>query len=188
MTVAFAAVVLAGGSARRLGGVDKLLLPVAGRTLLQSALDAVSGADPVVAVGPPRAVDAPVVWTREDPPGGGPLAGIDAGLRALPATTSLVAVLAGDHPDVTATTVARLRAAVADAPRAVGAVLTDGVPQWLVGVWRVDALLRAMPSQPVGLPVRSALAPLDPVLVPATGFEASDVDTPRDLRDARTRA
>ncbi|MER5393911.1 NTP transferase domain-containing protein, partial [Saccharopolyspora sp. NPDC002686] len=44
----FAAVVLAGGRARRLGGVDKVLLPVGGRTLLDRTLDAVAEADPLV--------------------------------------------------------------------------------------------------------------------------------------------
>jgi molybdopterin-guanine dinucleotide biosynthesis protein A len=40
----FHAVVLAGGSARRLGGLDKALVEVDGITLLQRSLTAVAGA------------------------------------------------------------------------------------------------------------------------------------------------
>ena len=61
------AVILAGGRATRLGGTAKPLVEVAGRTLLQSALDAASGADRIVVVGPvpvPPGVLRPV----EDPP------------------------------------------------------------------------------------------------------------------------
>ena len=48
-----AAIVLAGGAGRRLGGADKAALDVGGRTLLERALAAVSGV-PTVVVGPAR--------------------------------------------------------------------------------------------------------------------------------------
>nr|WP_188988023.1 molybdenum cofactor guanylyltransferase [Saccharopolyspora subtropica] len=184
----FAAVVLAGGRARRLGGVDKVLLPVSGRTLLDRTIDAVAGAGPVVVVGPRRATAEPVLWTREDPPGSGPLAGVQAGLAALPAETALVAVLAGDHPHLTPGTLTRLRGALRANPGAAGAVLVDrnGEPQWLVGLWRVSSLRAAMPGEARDRSIRSVFARLDPVLVPAAGEEASDVDTPEDLHRART--
>ncbi|MER7012644.1 molybdenum cofactor guanylyltransferase [Saccharopolyspora sp. NPDC000359] len=183
----FAAVVLAGGRARRLGGVDKVLLPVGGRTLLDRTLDAVAAADPLVVVGPPRATARPVRWTAEDPPDGGPLAGLKAGLALLPAETRVVAVLAGDHPHLTPATTARLLAALRTS--SAGAVLTDSDnrPQWLVGVWRVAALREAMPAEVRDRPLRAVLAPLAPVHVPAVESEASDVDTPEDLREARAR-
>lgn len=179
--------VLAGGRARRLGGVDKLLLPVSGRSLLDRTLDAVGEARPVVVVGPNRVVEAPVRWTREDPPGSGPLAGIHAGLLQIPQDTTLLAVLAADHPYLTSATVHRLRAAVVAAPRAAGAVLVDGTGrrQWLLGVWRPDRLRAAMPEQVRDRPVRAALADLDPVAVDARAAESSDVDTPDDLARAR---
>ncbi|GAA2792592.1 molybdenum cofactor guanylyltransferase [Saccharopolyspora taberi] len=184
MTIAFAAVVLAGGAARRLGGVDKLRLPVGDRSLLERTLDAVAGADPVVVVGPRREVAHRVAWTREDPPGGGPLAGLSAGLAALSADVELVAVLAADHPHLTPGTVSRLLAAVGPAQ---GAVLVDadGVPQWLVGVWRGQALRAAMPADVRDRSVRGVLGALAPVQLPAVGAEASDVDTPDDLRRSR---
>ncbi|WP_190813588.1 molybdenum cofactor guanylyltransferase [Saccharopolyspora pogona] len=187
MAADFAAVVLAGGSARRLGGVDKVLLPVKGRTLLDRTLDAVVDADPVVVVGPPRTTSRPVEWTLEDPPGGGPLAGVHAGLLKVPASMLLVAVLAGDHPHLTSATISRLLQALRADPEASGAVLADdgGNPQWLVGVWRTAALRVSMPAEIRHGSLRSVFAPLAPLRVPAAGAEASDVDTPGDLRQAR---
>lgn len=187
MAADFAAVVLAGGSARRLGGVDKVLLPIEGRTLLDRTLDAVADADPVVVVGPPRTTAKSVEWTSEDPPGGGPLAGVHAGLLEVPAPIRLVAVLAGDHPHLTSATISRLLQALRAAPEASGAVLADGGgnPQWLVGVWRTAALRASMPAEVRNGSIRSVFAPLAPIRVPAAGAEASDVDTPEDLRRAR---
>ncbi|MFC6088842.1 molybdenum cofactor guanylyltransferase [Saccharothrix lopnurensis] len=170
------AVVLAGGRGSRLGGVDKALLVVDGRTLLDRVLEAVGGPGRAVVVGPRRDVPG-VRWAREDPPGGGPLAGLAAGLRWV--TTDLVVVLAVDQPGVTRATVDRLLASVGDT----GAVLVDagGRPQWLTGAWRADRLRAALPADPRDASARSALGPLDPVRVPALPGEARDVDTPADL-------
>src|SRR3954469_15553631 len=71
----FAAVVLAGGAARRMGGADKPALPVAGQSMLIRVLAAVHDADPRVVVGlVPPDLPVQVHSTREDPPGGGPVA------------------------------------------------------------------------------------------------------------------
>ncbi|RZS43267.1 molybdopterin-guanine dinucleotide biosynthesis protein A [Herbihabitans rhizosphaerae] len=176
-----AAIVLAGGAARRLSGVDKPGLVVGGRTLLARALDAVGGAEPVVVVGPRRDIGENVVWTREEPPGGGPLAGLAAGVRALSEVDggTPVAVLAGDLVGVRPTTVNRLRAAL-DGD---GAVLVDaaGEPQWLIGVWRLAALRGAIPQDSDGGSLRRVLGRLSYVEVPAEPGEADDVDTPEDL-------
>ncbi|MYU19520.1 NTP transferase domain-containing protein, partial [Streptomyces sp. SID8361] len=51
---AYDAVILAGGAARRLGGVDKPALRVGGRALLDRVLDACRGAGRTVVVGPRR--------------------------------------------------------------------------------------------------------------------------------------
>ncbi|MBB5158142.1 molybdenum cofactor guanylyltransferase [Saccharopolyspora phatthalungensis] len=187
MAADFAAVVLAGGRARRLGGVDKILLPIGGRSLLDRTLDAAADAEPVIAVGPPRATARAVEWTSEDPPGGGPLAGVHAGLLKVPASISLVAVLAGDHPHLTPATISRLLEALRAEPEVPGAVLVDadGERQWLVGMWRIPALHKAMPAAVRNRSIRSCFAPLDPLPVPATDAEVSDVDTPDDLRRAR---
>ncbi|MFE9042808.1 DUF6457 domain-containing protein [Streptomyces sp. NPDC007818] len=83
MTTAYDAVVLAGGAARRLGGVDKPGVRVGGRALLDRVLAACAGAGRTVVVGDPRPTVRPVRWTREQPSGTGPVAALDAGAVAL---------------------------------------------------------------------------------------------------------
>ncbi|GAA0642572.1 molybdenum cofactor guanylyltransferase [Kutzneria viridogrisea] len=180
----FAAVVLAGGGGRRLGGVHKPGLLVGGRTLLDRALHAVPGADPIVVVGPRTPTGTPVTWAREDPPGGGPVAGLAAGL-ALVGDAEFVAVLAADLAGIRPGTVARLRAAVS--PQADGAVLVDeqGHPQWLIGCWRTGSLRAALPADPAGRPLRSVLGGLALARVAAEPGESSDVDTVEDLERHR---
>ncbi|MFF3450782.1 NTP transferase domain-containing protein [Streptomyces sp. NPDC002667] len=100
------AVVLAGGAARRLGGEDKPGVRVGGRTLLDRVLAACADATRTVVVAGPRPTARPVAWAREDPPGGGPLAALDAGLRLTEAPHVLV--LSADLPFLEEKTVRRL--------------------------------------------------------------------------------
>jgi molybdopterin-guanine dinucleotide biosynthesis protein A len=178
--VRFAAVIVAGGAARRLAGIDKPAIEVGGRSLLARAVAAVAEADPIVVVGPERPLDRTVIWAREDPPGTGPLAALAAGLAAL-GPVDEVAVLAADLPNVTSDTVRRLRAARGDNA---GAILVDaeGHRQWLLGVWHRDALQAAMPADPTGRSLGRTLGTLPLVEVAAEPGEAADVDTPADLR------
>lgn len=178
LVVSWSAVVLAGGRGSRLGGVDKAAVVVGGRTLLDRVLDAVAAARQVVVVGPGKDVPG-VTWAREDPPGGGPVAGLAAGLAHV--GTDLVVLLAVDQPGITGSTVDRLLAAVGDT----GAVLVDddGRAQWLTGAWRVDRLRNALPADPRDASVRSVLGPLDPARVAARPAETCDVDSPHDLAD-----
>lgn len=201
----YAGVVVAGGTAQRLGGIDKPMLDVGGSTLLARSLAALSGADPVVVVGPRRPGIAGVVWTREQPPGTGPVAALAAGLTLV--QRSRVVVLAGDLRAVTPTVVHRLLEALegtsghrdaqplaagdrpamnrdADRAGAVdGAVLVDGDGrrQWLMGAWRTAALRVALPDEPAGASLRRVLGGLTIVDVPARGDETADVDTIDDL-------
>jgi molybdopterin-guanine dinucleotide biosynthesis protein A len=136
------------------------------------------------------AVPDGVVRTLEDPPHGGPVAGLAAGLAALdghPAggtgTAPLLLVLSCDVPFV-AGAVPRLLAAVCEG--ADGACLRDasGYLQWLVAVYRTDALrgrLDALASERRGSSVRALVAPLRLTAVAARGQEAADVDTWADL-------
>jgi molybdenum cofactor guanylyltransferase len=174
-----AGIVLAGGSARRLSGVDKTMLEVGGKPLLHRAVAALDRARPVVVVGPERAGVPGVRWTREDPPGSGPVAAVTAGLGLL-GEPGLVAVLAGDLAAIRASTVDKLVAAVGAAD---GAVLVDsgGRRQWLIGVWRTARLRAALPAQPENAALRRVLGTLDIVDVPEEPGESADVDTPADL-------
>jgi molybdopterin-guanine dinucleotide biosynthesis protein A len=176
----YAGVVLAGGSARRLSGVDKPALRVGGVSLLRRAVDALSGARPVVVVGPEREGFPDVVWTREADPGSGPAAAIAAGLAALGSDAGeLVVVLAADLIGVRRSTVNGLVAAVLDD----GAVLVDaeGKRQWLLGAWRTEALRSALPEQVGGASLRGTLGRLSIADVPEEPGESADIDTPEDL-------
>lgn len=79
------AIVLAGGQSRRMNGHDKLAIKIGGEQLLDRAVAAMSPDHVCVVVGPTRQLHRDVVWAREDPPGGGPAAGIAAGLLRLEA-------------------------------------------------------------------------------------------------------
>ncbi|GLZ36819.1 NTP transferase domain-containing protein [Actinokineospora sp. NBRC 105648] len=174
------AVVLAGGRGARLGGVDKPALVVAGRTLLDRAVDAVAGADPVVVVGPVRPLGTVVRWTREGTPGSGPVAALAAGLAVVDrADDAVVVVLAADLPTITRATVARLRAAVG----ATGAVLVDssGRDQWLLSAWRVGVLRAALPVVVENASLRGVLSGLGAARVPDVDGSSTDIDTPADL-------
>ncbi|WP_327703852.1 DUF6457 domain-containing protein [Streptomyces decoyicus] len=114
-------IVLAGGAARRLGGADKPSLSVGGRPLLDRVLAACPDAAITVVVGPRRPATRAVVHALEDPPGGGPLAALDAGLRHTTAPTVLV--LSADLPFLTAATVQSLLEA---ATRTAGAATPGG--------------------------------------------------------------
>jgi len=181
----WAAVVLAGGRAKRLGGLDKPSLSVAGQTLLDRVLAACAGAEPVVVVGPKRRTERDVLWTREELPHAGPVAALVAGLSAVPAEVPVTAVLAADLPWLRTETLQRLRAAVTVQP-VDGAVLVDatGQPQWLCGVWRTTPLRAALWAigDPTNQSVRGVLSGLNRADVPARHGEETDIDTPEDLR------
>jgi molybdopterin-guanine dinucleotide biosynthesis protein A len=193
----FDAVVLAGGRAARLGGVPKPGIVVAGTSLLDRALAATRDAGRTVVVGPPGTLPgdaAPSVrLTREDPPFGGPVAGIDAGLRALAATAPPsdapapdVVVLAVDVPRASAA-VPRLLDALDRSDDAEAAWLVrEGRPQWLVGAYRRAALVRALDAVRDGgsvhdAPVGRLVAGLSCVVVPDDAGLSDDVDTWEDV-------
>ncbi|MFJ7064140.1 DUF6457 domain-containing protein [Streptomyces sp. NPDC101115] len=102
MTTAYDAIVLAGGAARRLGGADKPGVRVGGRPLLDRVLAACRDAGRIVVVAEPRATAHPVEWAREEPPGGGPVAALDAGLRRLTEAAATDPGVAAAGPDAAA--------------------------------------------------------------------------------------
>lgn len=94
MTVAFDAIVLAGGRGSRLGGVDKAALELGGERLVARVVAATreAGADRVVVVGPGSAAVPDATLVREDPPFSGPLPALAAGLDALLASPPTIPV------------------------------------------------------------------------------------------------
>ncbi|WP_030292757.1 NTP transferase domain-containing protein [Streptomyces katrae] len=184
------AIVLAGGAARRLGGADKPALRVGGRALLDRVLDACTDATTTVVVGGRRPTSRPVRWTREEPPGAGPVAALDAGLRQT--TAELVLVLSADLPFLDRATVRTLL----DSAGADGALLRDptGRDQPLVAAYRAEPLRREIALLATehgglsGLPLRALTAELDLAKVADTAPLASfDCDTWDDLAAARAR-
>jgi molybdopterin-guanine dinucleotide biosynthesis protein A len=189
----YAAVVLAGGRAARLGGQAKPQLEVGGRSMLAAVLAAVADAEPRVVVGPPQPVPAGVVVLREEPPGGGPVAAMRAGLARVDADA--VAVLAGDLPFLTGAVVAQLRGQLAADAGTDGVLVVDGAgrDQLLLGVWRTAALRAVLAGAPAHAPVRRVVAALAvtrvlPPVEPGRPAPWTDCDTPADLVRARGAA
>jgi molybdopterin-guanine dinucleotide biosynthesis protein A len=212
---AYDAVVLAGGAARRLGGVDKPGVRVGGRPLLDRVLGACADAGTTVVVAEPRATGRPVAWAREEPPGGGPLAALDAGVRVLPARSAggadRVVVLSADLPFLTPRTVELLLAAL-EKPEETGtgtgtgvgmgvaaeaALLTDpdGRDQPLVAVYRRAVLDRVLGDLGAehrgldGLALRQVMRRISFVRVadPVDPVASFDCDTWDDIAAARSR-
>jgi molybdopterin-guanine dinucleotide biosynthesis protein A len=182
----YSAVVLAGGRAARMGGQAKPQLEVGGRTILAAVLTALADAEPRVVVGPPQPVPPGVVVVREDPPRGGPVAAVRAGLEHVP--TEVVAVLAGDLPFVTPGLVRALRERLTGD----GVLVVDdtGRDQLLLGVWRTAVLRAAVAGARGPTSVRKVLAPLavrrlHPDVAPGQPPPWLDCDTPADLARAR---
>jgi molybdopterin-guanine dinucleotide biosynthesis protein A len=185
----YAGIVLAGGGSSRLGR-DKTRVEVAGVTALDRVLTALDGAGQMVVVGVPRRLSlagVDVTWAQEDPPGGGPAAGVAAAAPLL--REPWVVVLAGDLPLVDDATVHRLLAASRDPYD--GAVLVDvgGRRQHLSVALRSESLQRRAAERDWhGAPMWSLLAGLDLVEVAARGHETLDLDEAADVDHARRLA
>jgi molybdopterin-guanine dinucleotide biosynthesis protein A len=125
-----------------MGGVDKALLDVGGRALLDRVRAALTGAGAgqVVLVGPEQ--------------GGGPVAAIAAGLERV--TAAAVVVLPADLPFVTPAAVAGLLEALSPDADAAIPVDAGGRDQLLCAAWRTGALRRALTAlgDLEGVPVR----------------------------------
>jgi molybdopterin-guanine dinucleotide biosynthesis protein A len=192
LVISYDAVVLAGGDARRLGGVDKPMTTIAGTPMLLRVLDAVSGARSTVVVGPPRELGlftGRVTWAQEDPPGGGPVAALAAGVAVVDDPSPITVVLAADLPFVATAVQPLLDAAgIADVD---GALLVDaeGRDQPLAAAYRRDVLLRQLAS--LGSPHDAAVRDLVEMmrLTRVTDADAAvDCDTWDDVRRAEQHA
>lgn len=186
--ISYDAVLLAGGAARRLGGVDKPMTPIAGRPMLTWVIDAVADARSIVVVGPRRGLADHVRWTREDPPGSGPVAALAAGLAVLTDASPVTVVLAGDLPFIGAAIHPLLDAATSAGVDGALLVDPDGHDQPLAAAYRRDALDRqfAALGSPVGVAVRELVRPMR--LIRVASDDALDCDTWDDVRRAEERA
>lgn len=174
----FDAVVLAGGRSSRLQRAKEDVV-VGGRTLLEHTLEACVDAQVRVLVGPRRhdLDDDAVVQVREDPPFGGPVAALAAAIGHVRAP--VVLVLACDMPDVGRA----VEVLLAESVDGADAVLAEdeGRVQYLVGLYRRDAVSRALAAVAPGASMRSLLADLSVRTVTVPRGATADVDRPSDL-------
>jgi len=174
-----AVVVLAGGTSRRFGS-DKLAAPLGDTTVLDVLVGSLPPGWPVLVVGPRRPLVREVGWVREDPPGGGPLAGVAAALAVL--RSAVVAVVAGDMP-YAGPAVATLVSTLLTAPPEVGAVIAvdgTGVPNPLLAAYRTAEAFAVLPPSAAGRPARLLLE-VAHIEITFTDDVVRDIDSPGDL-------
>jgi molybdopterin-guanine dinucleotide biosynthesis protein A len=180
-------------------GRHKPAIVVGGRPIVERVLDAVAGW-PVVVVGSAEGVPAGTRVVSEEPPGGGPVAGIAAGFASLTtgpyaaelgsSAPDVVVVLAGDLPLLTRQHLSDLVDAVVAVDDRVAVTRSSSGPNWLCSAWPSELLrLRLLAvGGPAGVSVRRLLGEVARVEVPDLADVAVDVDTPGDLEVVRRRA
>lgn len=152
-------IVLAGGKSTRMG-TPKATLPFGPETMLQRVVRLLSGVvDPIVIVAAREQVlpelAASVIVTRDEREARGPLEGLRAGLKALPAEVGAAYVTSCDVPLLVPGFVTRMLELLGDCEIAVMEI--DGFPHPLSAVYRravlpqVEALLEKDQLRPVFL-------------------------------------
>ncbi len=183
-------ILLTGGTGRRLDGMDKATLDLAGTTPLELVLDTLPTRIPVVVAGDPVTTSRQVTFRREDPRGAGPAAGIAAALSDV--STELVGILAVDMPWAVPVLMRAVdHLSINQGADTVVPVDTEGRDQLLCSAWRTSALRRAVDRSGdlANRPVRDLLVNATVVDLPLLSEEdLADIDTPEDLVRARDRA
>lgn len=183
------ALVLAGGRGSRLGHDDKAAITIGGTSALDHLLKALPERVPVVVAGPERPTQRPVTFRREWPLHGGPVAGIASGLEMV--RTPITALLGVDMPWAGAL----LEHLIAEFASCDAAALVPvdgaGFRQPLCAVVRTEALRGALArlGDPSGSSLRELISLLDVHERPLSEAETrwvDDIDTPQDLRRARS--
>lgn len=182
----YTAIVLAGRGSARLGGIDKPMVDLAGSTLLDRVLEAVSSAVQITVVGPRRDTARTVTWREEQPPGGGPVAAFAAGLHE--GDTEVVLLLASDLPFI-GPAIPALRRALAPGIDVALLCGPDGRANYLAAAWRRSAAQSRLAEirDPAGVPMRRMLDGLTLTEVADIGGWGFDCDTPEALEKARER-
>ena len=180
-------IVLCGGTSRRLGGGDKTRESLSGKTVLDHLLDDLPSGWPVVCVGEMRATTRSVQWCRESPAGGGPVAGIAAGLELTRHLGAVICVVVGGDMPFAAAAVPTLVDAL-NAQPALDAVLAsdpDGRRQPLLAAYRFEALRTVLPGESGGARLMAVVDALVVGTLPCDSHTVLDVDTPEALEHAR---
>ena len=194
--------VLAGGQSRRMGGGDKGLLQIGGRSMLERVVARLApqtgrivlnaNGDPVrfARLGLPVAAD-----TIEGFPG--PLAGILAGLQWAAANApgaTHVASVSADAPFLPADLVARLADATAGRPTAIALARSGGELHPVIGLWPValaedlEQALRAGVRKVLRWTDKHGTVPVDFPFIEMAGERIDpffNANTPEELDEAR---
>ena len=152
-------IVLCGGRSTRMGS-SKALLPFGAETMLQRVVRLLATVvSPIVVVAAPQQslpdLSEDVIVTRDEQEGRGPLEGLRAGLKALPANVAIAYVTSCDVPLLVPGFVRHMIGLLADHDIAV--MELDGFPHPLSAVYRrntlphVEALLARDRLRPVFL-------------------------------------
>ena len=182
---AWTAILLTGGAGTRMGR-EKSGVMLGDFTLVDHVLRGLPSGVEVIVVGPdlpdpPR----PVTCTREAPQGGGPVAGLAAGLHLV--TTDVIGVIATDMPFAGGL----LEALTQSIPPGADAIIpvdVTGHRQPLCAAYRVTSLRTAVQALDIvaGASMRSLLAHLVIAETASTDLDALfDIDTPSDLERSR---
>lgn len=178
-------IVVAGGSASRMGGLDKAMLPLglSGKALIADVIKSCQGK--VFIVGFPREIDTEskqfVTWVPDLNPGGGPAAGIWSGLASI--STEYVFISAADQT-LTNETVTKIVSA-AQGNDGAWAVRIDGNGQPLCACVRTELLRELLePTQGVNQSPLRLLSALNMVAVTVNPNQVVDFDTWQDVAKA----
>jgi molybdopterin-guanine dinucleotide biosynthesis protein A len=182
-------IIVAGGRASRLNGMDKALLPFgsAGNTLLVDAAAACPGR--VFVVGAPRDIAGEsipnLIWIADLNPGGGPAAGIWSGLEHV--DTEYVFISAGDQTLDSETVTAIIEAALEN--DGAWAIREDGLGQPLCACVRTQLVKDLLaPTQGINLSPLRLLSTLQMVGVSVKPGQVTDFDTWADVTRAVKRS
>jgi molybdenum cofactor guanylyltransferase len=181
-----AAVILAGGEARRMGGGDKPLRTLAGQSMLARILATLTPDHSAIAIsanGDPARFATTLPVLPDAIAGQGPLAGVLAGLEwAAGIGADTVLTVPGDTPLIPP----GLARALAPAP---AVAESGGQVHHLVALWPVSAApaLRAWLSQPGGRSVHRFAVTLGMRQVSFAGDPFPNVNTPDELAALEAR-
>lgn len=178
-------IVVAGGNATRMGGLDKVMLPLGltGSALLAEVVNACPGK--IIIVGSLRELESErtdqVTWVPDLNPGGGPAAGIWSGLGSV--STEYVFISAADQTLTTETTAKIVSAA--QGQDGAWAIRSDGQGQPLCACVRINLLRELLePSQGVNQSPLRLLSSLNMVGVTVSPEQVVDFDTWQDVAKA----
>lgn len=171
-------IVVAGGQASRINGVDKVMLPLGktGKPLLVEVIEACPGK--VFVAGSPRDIPTPVTWVADLEVDGGPAAGIWAALSQV--DSDYVFLSAGDQQATKDLVNQICQAAIGN--DGAWAIRSDGQGQPLFACVKTDLLKNLLqPSQGINASPLKLMTQLNLIGVKVNEGQIQDVDTWADV-------